>query len=1205
MKKLKRILLIFITFALATLSNPLPISANNVDIKLHKSGVIRRGYYIAKNSKGESVSSKDGYNFITITVNGEVAFCIEPEVLVGSGGGYTSASFTHAEREMFSRILYHGYDTTNKTPRDIIIAQHVLWDYIDSIRDDLTINSGWYYDAFDYPAEKAKIMAKVNAHNKSASFHGKTHNIVQGETVTLNDSNGVLANSVLIDNGGLNVSVTNNQLKVTATKDSPSKGVIKFKKFGNITNNTSTAPILYSHPSEQNVIVGGNPDPIIYSVNFNVEHNGTLRIGKMNEETEQMAANTEFELSSNKDMSNSTVYKTVSNGYTNKLSLLAGTYYYREKFVPNPLIVDTTIKEVKITPGIDTEVKVSNKVAKAKIEVLKLSTNDDFIKGVVFEVKDAKQNVVETLTTDSKGFATTKSLPLGVYTLTEVFTPEPYVLDETVRTLDIKYKDQTTEVITSVSKIANKFQRSDLTLNKVENDWDKVQSEYNGLKLSDATLELYAKDDIYEGSKLVYRKDQLIGKEITDQFGQVKFHNLPLGDYYAKETVAPKGYIIFDGVWNISIKYDKDKPTVEVTHTESTLTNQIAYGKSKIHKTGKGGSEFLANAVFGLFKEDGTKLFEYTTDKKGEVTSVDLRFGTYYWKELVAPLGYHLDDTKHYFTITEEDHESVIHLAISNEYIKAKVLVSKIDSETKYPLENVGFKILDSNNEIVTIKYQEGKNIIEKNEWFTDSDGQFLLEASLPYGKYTLIESKPLEGYVPMEPYKFEIGDDQKYLDIEIIGKVLDLGDIENTKIYGDIKILKLDEETGLPLANTVFELYDSQMELLDTITTNEDGIALLEHIVYGQYFIKEIEVPFPYVIDKDSQLQQVFIKENQEVYEVIFKNKTTSITISKNDKVTKEPIPNTIFNIYDENKLLLHTVTTGEDGLAIVEGLEYGDYFVEELFVPEPYILNPDNKLQEFILSKDNNNYEVKFENDKAVGELKLIKIDRKTNKPVEGIKFNLYDITDIDITDITHEFLLSLDTIKSDTTPADGTLKFTDLDISRKYALIEVESIYGYKLTDEVFTVDFDYIDQDTPIIENTLDVYNEREEVVIRAVKKDLSDNSVIKDKHFVLELSDHEGNIIEPKSFKDGVYTWDALALETYTLKETVAPAGYSLSNKVIKIDTSKQTENNVYTVEFFNSKIPKTGINNQAQLYIILIGLSVITITITRKRKLSK
>ena len=134
-------------------------------------------------------------------------------------------------------------------------------------------------------------------------------------------------------------------------------------------------------------------------------------------------------------------------------------------------------------------------------------------------------------------------------------------------------------------------------------------------------------------------------------------------------------------------------------------------------------------------------------------------------------------------------------------------------------------------------------------------------------------------------------------------------------------------------------------------------------------------------------------------------------------------------------------------------------------------------------------------------------------------------------------------------------------------------------------------------------SLNVYNEREEVVIRAVKKDLSDNLVISNKHFVLELSNQEGNVIKPSSFKDGVYTWNALALETYNLKETVAPNGYSLSNKVIKIDTSKQTKDNVYTVDFFNSKIPKTGLNNQTYLYIILIGLSIITIKKTRKRKL--
>lgn len=70
-----------------------------------------------------------------------------------------------------------------------------------------------------------------------------------------------------------------------ANANSPEQAKITFKKYGNITNN-STTPILYTHPSKQDIISGGNPDPIPFVINFEVEYKGTPLIGKVNEETQ-------------------------------------------------------------------------------------------------------------------------------------------------------------------------------------------------------------------------------------------------------------------------------------------------------------------------------------------------------------------------------------------------------------------------------------------------------------------------------------------------------------------------------------------------------------------------------------------------------------------------------------------------------------------------------------------------------------------------------------------------------------------------------------------------------------------------------------------------------------------------------------------------------------------------------------------------------
>ena len=107
-------------------------------------------------------------------VNGVPAFCIEPEIHRGDGDGYTVSDFNHAQRETFSRIIYHGYDNTSKTNKDYVITQSVLWDYIATIRDDLDINGSFGFQGFDYQAEKAALWDKVSSHNNRASFHGSS-----------------------------------------------------------------------------------------------------------------------------------------------------------------------------------------------------------------------------------------------------------------------------------------------------------------------------------------------------------------------------------------------------------------------------------------------------------------------------------------------------------------------------------------------------------------------------------------------------------------------------------------------------------------------------------------------------------------------------------------------------------------------------------------------------------------------------------------------------------------------------------------------------------------------------------------------------------------------------------------------------------------------------------------------------------------------
>lgn len=139
-----------------------------------------------------------------------------------------------------------------------------MWDYIATIRNDLDINGSFGFEVFDYQAEKCTLQDKINRHNNRASFHGSSITLKTGESITLTQRNNTISQSTVVDAGGLDVSVSGNKLTLIAKSTSSESSRITFKKVGNVTNDTETSPLLYSHPTLQDRISGGNPDPISF-----------------------------------------------------------------------------------------------------------------------------------------------------------------------------------------------------------------------------------------------------------------------------------------------------------------------------------------------------------------------------------------------------------------------------------------------------------------------------------------------------------------------------------------------------------------------------------------------------------------------------------------------------------------------------------------------------------------------------------------------------------------------------------------------------------------------------------------------------------------------------------------------------------------------------------------------------------------------------
>ncbi len=758
MKQLKnriRMILMITVVAITSIIQTVPVSAQGVSITVSDSGIISTGYFEAVNSRGWAVQRRAGYNFRIIYANGEVAFCVEPEIIRGEGDGYTISDFSHDQREVFSRIIYHGYDNTSRTGKDYVVTQSVLWDYIASIRDDLSINGSWGFEGIDYQYEKDQIWAKVNSHDTIASFQNSTVNLKTNESIILTDHNGAISQAAVINNGGLDVQINGNQVTITAKASSPENTSITFKKYSNIESDSSSTPILYSHPTQQDIISGGNPSPVSFSLNVHVEHKGTLRIGKMNEETKNMVSGTIFELSKNSDMSGATQYTTRANGYTVAIELNAGTYYYREHFVPSPLVVDTTIRTVSIEAGKNSEVIAKNQVAKGQIVLEKRdSENNELLKGAEYTVYRDKNltDKVESLVTGSDGTAPSSILPLGTYYIKETQSPEGYLEDVNVYTVNLNYKDQFTKVVLENLGVKDQVIKGKVQIVKVEADQ----------KTPISGVEFTVKD--LDGN--------LVEEITTDKDGFAFTSDLRYGQYFIQEKSAPYQFWIDKTVCPISILEDG---VIIVKY----IPNKKVELKLEIKKLDSETREPLAGAVFEIHDEQGHVVsFDYINDSQEVITQTRLttnedgvartrgflKAGTYTLVEVEAPKGY-LKNSPIEFTV-DRDTEFVelpvigktLIQEIGNQTTKTKII--KLSENTGEPLEGAELRLLHKETQKVILEWTSGLEPV--------------LFKGLEIGEtYVVEELKAPEGYFLADPIEFTVEETAELVTITMLNELI------------------------------------------------------------------------------------------------------------------------------------------------------------------------------------------------------------------------------------------------------------------------------------------------------------------------------------------------------------------------------------------------------------------------------------------------
>ncbi|PGQ27045.1 SpaA isopeptide-forming pilin-related protein, partial [Bacillus thuringiensis] len=510
--------------------------------------------------------------------------------------------------------------------------------------------------------------------------------------------------------------------------------------------------------------------------------------------------------------------------------------------------------------------------------------------------------------------------------------------------------------------------------------------------------------------------------------------------------------------------------------------------------------------------EKGKVVTKVKTDKEGKATISGLSVGNYKLVEVENLPGYKKLTEPVSFEIKKGMTE-VLSLKVENEQLdKGSVEITKVDKDSQKVLEGVVFEVQDEQGKVVT-------------EVKTDKNGKAKI-SDLSVGKYKLVEKESLPGYKQLtEPVSFEIKKGMtEVLSLKIENEMVDKGNVEITKI---------DKDNKAPLAGVVFEVQDDKGKVVTKVTTDKAGKATVSDLSVGKYKLveveslpgyKKLEKPVPFEITKGMTKSLTFTVENEMV-------DTGNVEITKIDKDSKAPLENVVFEVRDSKGKVVAKVTTDKEGKANVSDLSIGKYELVEVETPTGY--KPLEKPVSFEIEKGRvTALQLTVENELVdVGNVEITKVDKDSQKVLEGVVFEVQDEQGKVVTEVT--------------TDKDGKANISDLSVG-KYKLVETKSLPGYKKLTE--PVSFEIKKGMTKVL--SLKVENEQlDKGSVEITKMAAESKEVLSGA--VFEVHDEAGKVVvKVTTDKDGKAKIADLSVGNYTLVEVEAPKGYEkLTNPI--------------------------------------------------------
>lgn len=532
---------------------------------------INTGYYWAES--GEISIMK---------VNGNHAFCLEPDQYVSTTSGYKEQepNFTDAQWERLIKIAHFGYNKEKKTNADYAATQIMIWRQLWMWRD---IEPASIKDT-NVPGLSQKIntiekeIKEYDAMIKSRpSFASTGVLVVSGKSVTLTDTSGALSKypyKVISARDDIQVSINKKagSMKVTAGKGVSGKTEITLKLES---DNLIGSNRFYYHKSSQDVGNIGYIEDTSFKIPIRVDDKGNVSLLKTSSSGKAVSGAT-FEIRS-EDGSFVKEYTTGEDGRFLASGLVQGTYVIKEVSVPEPYLLDSTEKTVVITAEQTASVEFTNNMPSGEFTLEKTDKSGVPLAGAVFEIysegNDLEGNEIGfngEFTTDENGLIVVKNLVPGTYFYREIQAPEGYLIDETIHSFEIGYEDNKTALIQQRESVSNDEPVGSITLQKsFAKDQKVTDEEREAATLEGAVYGLYADGVITDKSENItyYDKDEKIGQFVTDENGFAEaITGLPMGKYYVKEINAPEGCVLDESIHEVKLSYvDQNTANIDVT----------------------------------------------------------------------------------------------------------------------------------------------------------------------------------------------------------------------------------------------------------------------------------------------------------------------------------------------------------------------------------------------------------------------------------------------------------------------------------------------------------------------------------------------------------------------------------------------------------------------------------------------------------------